>query len=68
MDADHELMPGFADALVGANIGERRTFELVAPDGEEFADIAGKTVKFDVVVKKIESMTLPALNDDLAHD
>jgi trigger factor len=65
-DADHELMPGFADALVGANVGDRRTFELVAPDTEEFADIAGKTVKFDVVVKKIENMTLPALNDDLA--
>lgn len=66
VDEEHELMPGFAAALVGANVGDRRTFELVAPDNEEFADIAGKTVKFDVVVKKIETMTLPALNDELA--
>ena len=66
VDTDHELMPGFADALVGANVGDRRTFELVAPDTDEFKDIAGKTVKFDVVVKKIETMTLPSLNDDLA--
>lgn len=66
VDADHELMPGFSEALVGANVDDRRTFELVAPDDEEYTDIAGKTVKFDVVVKKIETMTLPTLNDDLA--
>jgi trigger factor len=67
LDADHELMPGFSDALAGATVGERRTFELVAPENnEEFTDIAGKTVKFDTVVKKIETMTLPALNDDFA--
>jgi trigger factor len=67
LDADHEPMPGFSEALIGANVGERRTFDLVAPENdEEYADIAGKTIKFDVVVKKIETMTLPTLNDDLA--
>lgn len=66
LDSDHEPLPGFAEALVGANAGERRTFTLVAPDTEEYSDIAGKKVNFDVVVKKIESITLPSLNDDLA--
>jgi trigger factor len=66
LDSDHEPLPGFAEALVGAAAGDRRTFTLVAPDTEEYTDIAGKNVKFDVVVKKIESITLPALNDDLA--
>lgn len=66
LDADHEPLPGFAEALVGASVGERRTFTLTAPDSDEYTDIAGKTVRFDVVVKKIESITLPALNDELA--
>lgn len=66
LDDDHEPLPGFSEALAGAAIGERRTFTLVAPDGEEYTDIAGKNVRFDVVVKKIESITLPALNDEFA--
>ena len=66
LDADHEPMPGFIDALLGANVGDRRTFTLVAPDTEEYTDIAGKNINFDVVIKKVETMTLPALNDDLA--
>jgi trigger factor len=66
LDAEHEPMPGFTDALIGAGVGERRAFTLVAPDTEEYTDIAGKNIHFDVVVKKIETMTLPALNDDLA--
>lgn len=62
-----EPMPGFSEALVGAAIGEQREFELTFPDDEEkFESDAGRTVKFNVVVKKIESVTLPELNDDLA--
>jgi trigger factor len=62
-----EPMPGFSEALVGAVVGEQREFELTFPDDEEkFDSDAGRTVKFNVVVKKIESVTLPELNDDLA--
>jgi trigger factor len=64
---DREPAPGFTDALVGAAVDERREFELTYPeDEEEFQNLSGRHVKFDVTVKKIETMTLPALNDDFA--
>jgi len=64
---DREPAPGFSDALVGANVGERREFELTYPDDEaEFQTMAGRKVKFDATVNKIETMTMPALNDDFA--
>ncbi len=67
LSPDREPAPGFTDALVGATVDERREFELTYPeDEEEFQNLSGRHVKFDVTVKKIETMTMPALNDDFA--
>ncbi|MBZ0292487.1 MAG: trigger factor [Anaerolineae bacterium] len=64
---DNEPAPGFTDALAGATVGEQRVFELTYPeDEEEFQQLSGKHVRFDVTVKKIETVTLPALNDEFA--
>lgn len=64
---DREPAPGFSDALVGAVVDERREFEITYPeDEEEFQGMSGRKVKFDATVKKIETVTLPALNDDFA--
>ena len=64
---EREPVAGFTDALVGAVVDEEREFELVYPeDEEEYGTLSGKTVKFNVTIKKIESMTLPELNDDFA--
>lgn len=66
-DEHNEPAPGFRDALVGATVDERREFELTYPDDEnEYEDLAGRRAKFYVTIKKIETITLPALNDDLA--
>lgn len=67
LDADHEPLPGFSDALVGAQAGDEREFDLDIPDNEEeYQDAAGKKVHFNVAVKRIENITLPELNDVLA--
>ena len=65
---NEEPAPGFKQALVGANVDEIREFEVTYPeDSEEWGEeLAGKKAKFKVTVKKIETMTLPSLNDDLA--
>lgn len=64
---DREPAPGFSKALEGAVLDEEREFELTYPDDqEEYDDLAGKTVKFKATIKKIETRTLPALNDDFA--
>lgn len=67
LTADREPAPGFTDALVGAAVGERREFEITYPDDEkEYEHLAGRHVKFDVTIKKIETLTLPELNDEFA--
>lgn len=64
---DREPAPGFTDALIGAAADERREFELTYPeDEEEYQNLSGRHVKFDVTIKKIETMTMPALNDEFA--
>ncbi|MEO8609612.1 MAG: trigger factor [Chloroflexota bacterium] len=67
-EENEEPAPGFKQALVGANIDETREFEVTYPeDSEEWGEeLAGKKAKFKVTVKKIETMTLPSLNDELA--
>jgi trigger factor len=67
LDGEIEPIPGFIDAVIGMNPGESRKFSLTAPDdAEKYGDFAGKTIRFDVSLSKIEAVTLPALNDDFA--
>lgn len=61
------VLPGFSEALVGANVDDTVVFDLTVPeDNDNYTDIAGRTVSFSVIVKKVESVTLPAMNDDFA--
>jgi trigger factor len=64
VDSTNEPLAGFAQALVGAKVEELHSFELTL--GEDAEENAGKFVHFEVTVKKIEVITLPALNDDFA--
>jgi trigger factor len=68
LDPDDEpVVPGFIDALVGANVGDEREFELTVPeDSEDYKEVAGRKVQFHVTIKKIETVTLPELNDEFA--
>ncbi len=67
LDDDDEPTPGFNEALLGANAGDHRQFVLTFPDdAEEYEDMAGKTVKYFVDVKKVETLTLPELTDEFA--
>lgn len=64
---DEPILPGFIDALVGSKVGEDVEFELTIPDDDpDYEDIAGRKVKFHVSVKKVENVTMPELNDELA--
>lgn len=66
-EENEEPAPGFKQALMGANLGEERVFELTYPDDkDEYEEFAGKRAQFKVKILKIETMTMPSLNDDLA--
>ena len=68
LDPEREpLLPGFIEAMVGANVGDEREFELTVPtDSEDYKDIGGRKVQFHITVKKVQVVTLPELNDDFA--
>jgi len=63
---DQSLLPGFAEKLVGSKTGEKLCFSLAVPKDYWKKDIAGKTVDFDVSVKKIEQEQIPEFDDEFA--
>ena len=61
------FIDGFEDGLVGANKGDEVSLDLKFPDEYHNADLAGKPVVFNVVVKAIYDNTIPELTDELAQ-
>jgi trigger factor len=64
LNGDDEIAPGFNDAIVGAAPGDKREFDLTLPDDDP--QFPGRKVSFEAEIKKVETVTLPALNDDFA--
>lgn len=60
--------PGFDEALIGMNTGEQKAFDVQYPDDYAIADLAGKTVKYDVTVKAIRKRVVPELDNEFAKD
>ncbi len=65
-EGEEPIMKGFAAALIGAKTGDEVEFELTVPDEENFKDVVGRKVTFHAHVKKVETLSLPELNDDFA--
>lgn len=63
---DGKFIPGFEERLIGMKTGEARHFTLQIPADFYQKAIAGKELDFEVLVKKVESQTLPELNDKFA--
>lgn len=61
------IMDGFAEALIGAELGADVEFELTVPQDEGYEAVAGRKVAFDVKIKQIEAIRVPALDDELAR-
>ena len=60
-------IPGFAEKLVGAELGQEFTFDLVVPEDHRDASISGKEASFTVTVKDVKQRDLPELNDEFAQ-
>ncbi|MCS6835033.1 MAG: trigger factor [Anaerolineae bacterium] len=61
------ILPGFAAAMLGVQVGETREFDLNIPNDEGFAEkIRGRTVHFEVTAKAVEKVVLPTLDDEFA--
>ncbi|SMC19999.1 trigger factor [Desulfacinum hydrothermale DSM 13146] len=60
------LHPQFDDQVVGHRAGETFEFDLDYPEDAENADLAGKTVHFQVTLKELKEKVLPDLDDEFA--
>lgn len=60
------FIPGFEEQMVGMKAGESKTLELKFPDEYHAKDIAGKDVKFEVVLHAIKTKKAVEINDELA--
>lgn len=60
------FFPGFAQNLVGANVGESREFDIEVPAEFPVADLAGKKIHYAVTIKGLKEKVLPELNDEFA--
>ncbi len=58
-----EAIPGFEDALIGAVVGVKLSFDLPFPADYFQEDLAGNTAHFDLDVLSVEEPTLPALDE-----
>ena len=62
----NSFIPGFEDALVGLKAGDTKDVKLAFPKDYHAKDLAGQDVVFEVTVKKVNSVKLPALDDKFA--
>jgi trigger factor len=61
------MLQDFEDAVTGLRAGESKSFEMVFPANYPARDLAGRTVTFDVVVKKVSVAVLPEIDADFAR-
>jgi trigger factor len=59
--------PGFAEAIVGMEAGDERTFTLALPDDSPREDLRGREAEFHVKMIEVYDQIIPALDDDLAR-
>jgi trigger factor len=61
---EHELLPGMAAGLAGAQVGETRVVEVAFPADFRVPALAGKKAQYTVGVKQIRERILAELNED----
>ena len=61
------LLPGFSEALLGANAGETREFPLTVPEDFPIESLRGKKFDYTVKVRELKQQALPELDDAFAE-
>ena len=59
--------PGFAEAIVGMEVGDERTFTLTLPADFAQEEYRGQEAEFTVQMTEVYNSTLPDMDDDLAR-
>ncbi len=62
------FIPGFEEALIGAEIGKETDVNVTFPEEYQAAELAGKAAVFKCTVKKLQEKQLPELDDDFVSE
>ena len=60
------FIPGFEDAIVGDEPGDKFNIELTFPEDYGVSSLAGQDVVFETLLKQVNEMTEPKLDDEFA--
>ncbi len=58
------MIEGFEENILGLKAGENKSFAVTFPEDYSNSELAGKEATFDVTVKKVETGTMPEVNDE----
>ena len=61
-----QMLKDFESAALGLKAGESKTFGMSFPADYHAANLAGQSVEFDVVMKKVEEPKLPEIDAEFA--
>lgn len=64
----HAFIPGFEEALVGAQVGVETDVNVTFPEDYQAAELAGKAAVFKCTVKRLQEKELPELDDDFVGE
>lgn len=62
-----QMLKDFETAATGLTAGESKTFDLTFPEDYHAKHLAGQTVQFEIVMKKVEAPKLPEVDADFAR-
>lgn len=66
--SEGKFIPGFAEGIVGMNIGETKDIPLTFPNDYPEESLRNESVIFTVTLKEIKERELPELDDDFAKE
>jgi trigger factor len=66
VDDEDDLFPGFSVQLVGLSTGDEKQFDLKIPDDYDDEELAGRSLRCDLHVDKVQARTVPDWSDMLA--
>ncbi|MDO4978740.1 MAG: trigger factor [Candidatus Saccharibacteria bacterium] len=62
----HQFIPGFEEGCVGHEAGDRFDIPVTFPKDYHNADLAGAKANFNVLIKQVNELTKPELDDKFA--
>lgn len=62
------FIPGFEEALIGAEIGKETDVKVTFPKDYQAAELAGREAVFKCTVKKLQEKLIPELDDDFVGE